>query len=150
MYTVVYQCKNDCWFITTIDTFCELVCTPITNEWLTIHPIVNLHDSEKHDTAVKAKCFAEARTLEYMAVYGVDKVRGGSHSDIRIDYARLSPALTYVNSPSKKHIDEDSFIDVSLELFCRRCGYNGHLAEVCSAEVGLDGHALGEDDFWSS
>lgn len=146
MYTVVYSCKDGCWYITTKVRLCDFAYELPTNEWLELHPIMTIFDSEQHDSSIKAKCSAEALTLEYMAVYGTDKVRGGSYTDIKIDYARLAPALLYVKSTlqEEKH-EDDSFIDVSSELFCRRCGYIGHLVESCVAEVGLDGCLL-EDD----
>lgn len=145
MNTIVYKCANGCWFITAANTDADQTLHENDSiAWITIHPVVEAFHTEWHDTHLKAKCAAEAKTLEYMIRYGVDKVRGGSFTDVRVDMSRLAPALRYV-SLSECQDTEDDFVDV--ELFCRRCGYEGHLADTCDAEVGIDGRVLDEEEW---
>uniref|UniRef100_A0A6C0BCJ5 CCHC-type domain-containing protein n=1 Tax=viral metagenome TaxID=1070528 RepID=A0A6C0BCJ5_9ZZZZ len=66
-------------------------------------------------------------TKEYMAKYGLDRVRGGVYVAMELDVAQRD-SLTRELWGAKDH--------------CIRCGYPGHFFQACKAKVASNGRRL--------
>ena len=84
----------------------DTISPPITS-WLMRYPPVSMRQAT-------GSADADALTLELMAIYGTDCVRGGSYTDEHLTIAQL---LTI----------ESCLYDRS----CTQCGQPGHYAAVC-------------------
>lgn len=92
----------------------------------------------------------------YMDKYGIDKVRGGSFSSIKLDDADISVLIKMSDNANNKcfacggddhfakdcpHLIEEEEISLSSPLtnLCRRCGRNNHTVDNCYAKKDIDG-----------
>jgi len=82
--------------------------------WTSLHtPICLAH------TLCNVSPFEEDKvTKEYMAKYGIEKVRGGSYSNIHLNSSQTTQILNEIKTASD---------------MCYKCGKTGHYANVCSA-----------------
>jgi len=72
-----------------------------------------------------ASQFDEDRYVkEYMAKYGIDKVRGGSYANIDLDEVQVIALERELRGAKNA---------------CNRCGRNGHFASNCYARTDVDG-----------
>ena len=80
---------------------------------------------------VNASPFAEDQiTKEYMSKYGIEKVRGGSYSNIELDDFQVQVLEREIRGATDK---------------CIRCGRSGHFINNCYARTDVDGNSLDEE-----
>ena len=92
------------------------------SRWTQIHPMVKLVESFQGDV------FDEDKYVKiYMMKYGIDQVRGGSYSQVKLDDDARA-AVT-----KELHGTSDS---------CFRCGRDNHFVQQCYAKHHVDGTAL--------
>ena len=85
-----------------------------------------------HKTIENASAFDEDRYVkEYMAKYGIEKVRGGSYSTIDLDELQMY-ALNMEMRGAKD--------------LCSRCGNKGHFIKDCYTKKDVSGNMLDESD----
>jgi predicted GIY-YIG superfamily endonuclease len=76
--------------------------------------------------------FEEDRyTKEYMAKYGIDKVRGGSYVEKRLDEDQVYSLQKEIRMAADK---------------CTVCGRAGHFAASCYAKTDVDGNELEDEE----
>ena len=61
----------------------------------------------------------DKKTKQYMDKYGIENVRGGAYSQIKLDEASLAALKREMNGANDK---------------CNKCGNSGHFAKYCKAE----------------
>jgi predicted GIY-YIG superfamily endonuclease len=124
--------------------------------WTQLHPVEQIELTVPGNEAVET-----AKTLEYMARYGVDKVRGGPWVQTELqnpplDLLRTNSQRCYgcgqdghmVNQCPRKFTNQYS-APVQQQIyqddddFCVRCGRDGHDIEDCYTKVTIDGEYLG-------
>lgn len=97
---------------------------------------------------------------KYMRTYGIDKVRGGSYSNIHLSQSQIDALLRELsnaddrcfNCKQKGHFVNNcpNSIDSNLEstpscMVCTRCGRMNHLRILCSYSTDIDGNFLDSD-----
>jgi len=70
-------------------------------------------------------------TKEYMSKYGIDKVRGGSYSNIELDELQILALNMEIRGATDK---------------CTRCGRSSHFINNCYARTDVDGNSLDEEE----
>ena len=89
-------------------------------EWTKLHPVLDTHALRHHATNMDE----DACVISLMAEHGIDKVRGGSYSNIKLSAAQrksLESQLAHTNDQ------------------CARCGRKGHFIASCYAQTHHDG-----------
>jgi predicted GIY-YIG superfamily endonuclease len=91
--------------------------------WTKMYKPVSIEKTIKH-----ASPFEEDKvTKEYMAKYGIDKVRGGSYVDVEL---------------SEFHRDAINMEIWGAKDLCKQCGRKGHFAKDCYAKTDTDGKKI--------
>ena len=97
----------------------------------------------------------DKQVKEYMAKYGIDKVRGGAYSSLYLSAEQMNTiereirgAKDLCSSCGKAgHFARDcSKPKTNSGHVCYRCGRTGHYANVCYAKTDIDGELLDSDD----
>ena len=79
-----------------------------------------------------ASSFDEDRYVkEYMSIYGIDNVRGGTYVNIDLDNIQRECLQKELWGASNK---------------CTRCGRNNHFISNCYATTTVDGNTINDDD----
>lgn len=90
--------------------------------------------------------FDEDKTLiTLMATHGIENVRGGSFSQIKLSQKQQDMLKTMINSGKDncfKCGKSGHFAKDCKNLTCKRCGRDNHLEKDCYAKKGLDGKPL--------
>ena len=73
----------------------------------------------------------ESKTMEYMSKYGIDKVRGGSYSQVNLSKVQVDTLTSQFRSANDQ---------------CMRCGRTGHFIKDCYAKTDSRGNRLDEDE----
>jgi len=141
MKIYILKLKDECWYIgKTNNPSNERILQHLKNEgseWTKLHPVI---DVEK----IIENCdeFDEDKYVKmYMALYGIDKVRGGNYSfniiDVKtkvfiereINHAR---SICFICNRSG-HLSSDCYIrKKSIKVsFCKNCGQYGHHMYDC-------------------
>lgn len=76
-------------------------------------------------------------TLKYMLKYGIDNVRGGSYSQVKMSPRQTADIIRKLrgatnacfNCGSLQHFERDC--KAKKEIICWECGETGHMANVC-------------------
>jgi predicted GIY-YIG superfamily endonuclease len=83
-------------------------------------------------TIPNASVFEEDKiTKEYMAKYGIDKVRGGSYVETEL---------------SQFHLDALNMEIWAAKDLCTRCGRSGHFVRECYAKTDASGNQIEEEE----
>ncbi len=132
MSTTIYilRLAGGNWYVGKTDNFQKRMEEHVRgggSAWTSIHKVI------KVDKVVEnASPFDEDRYVkEYMAKYGIDKVRGGSYVEIELDESQID-ALTKEIWAAKD--------------LCTRCGRAGHFVKDCYAKSTVDGNGIEYDD----
>jgi len=100
----------------------------------------------------------EKYVIKYMAIYGIDNVRGGSYSNLtltRDQYLQVKKSIA--NAENKCFICDSKghFAQNCVQIICYRCGRCGHKASDCYAKshilnANLNGcYRCGRQDHWA-
>jgi len=73
----------------------------------------------------------ESKTMEYMSKYGIDKVRGGSYSQVNLSKDQVDTLTAQFRSANDQ---------------CMRCGRTGHFIKDCYAKTDSRGNRLDDED----
>lgn len=98
---------------------------------------------------------------EYMAKYGIDRVRGGSYVSETLDNVQVEAIERELRGASDcctkcgyhGHFAKDCYAKktwTSNNSGCVRCGRQGHTERNCYARSTVDGESLDSEDEWES
>jgi hypothetical protein len=86
--------------------------------------------------------------LKYMHLYGIDNVRGGAYSQLKLSEESINSInarLIGVSDTCFKCGKKGHFIG-NCKPYCERCGRNSHTADKCYAKSRLDGSIIKADE----
>lgn len=88
-------------------------------------------------------------TKKYMMLYGIQKVRGGSYSQVNLPEYKikcLQDEFSSVNDSCFKCNKSGHFVNECKEKravkWCERCGRTSHSLEKCFAKLNVDGNTI--------
>jgi len=125
----VLQLQDDCFYIgktKDLDRRVEEHKRGEGSAWTKLHPVVKLKETFNGDS------YSEDRLVKnYMQIYGIDKVRGGSYSQIELS----SETITFLIREIRGATD-----------CCFRCGRSNHFIKNCYAKTDVNGNSLLKED----
>jgi predicted GIY-YIG superfamily endonuclease len=93
-------------------------------------------------------------TKEYMAIYGIENVRGGSYTSVKLSAAEYDILLKEIWSAHDKcilcgqlgHFANKCFLTIPrltpIKITCYKCGKNGHYSYNCYSLYNIDGEYI--------
>ena len=157
----ILQLQDDCYYIGKSDNVNDRIQQHIDGQgsvWTKLHKVVKIEniinniDNFDEDKYVK----------RYMQQYGIDKVRGGSYSQIELDSNTLTILQKEIDSASNScfkcgkygHFANNCRVAVAtvnpapaaIGTICDRCGRNSHNTSDCYATKTLVGQVIDTTD----
>lgn len=86
-------------------------------------------------------------TLEYMNKYGIDKVRGGTYSQVKLSDEKIKFIKERLDSANNKcfRCGGNHFIKDCDKKYCERCKRNNHNKNDCYAKTDKDGKEISDN-----
>lgn len=158
MSTSIYilKCRDSCWYIGKSDNPMRRYQEHLEGRaaaWTRLHRPIQVER-----IITRASPFDEDRyTKEYMAIYGIENVRGGSYSNINLNSLQLSSLYHELMTThelcfycgeeghfanSCGNITEEVSTDEENNDACYRCGRLGHYKSDCYARTDVLGRFL--------
>jgi hypothetical protein len=145
--------EEEKWFFTVVPLKCSkfflafrreqgLECL-FDNEWCALYGLDIEQDvvSETCDGKSQAFWTCYQKFVEYVEMYGIDRVRADVFPDVLLSPAALSHIFGLLNF---------KVVCNFYQVTCARCLKVGHSAEVCFAESSKDGEIIDQEFFTSS
>jgi predicted GIY-YIG superfamily endonuclease len=95
--------------------------------WTKIHSPIQIVETRES----KSQFDEDVVTKEYMSLYGIDNVRGGTYCQVELEFE----VVRFLRR--ELYNAKDS---------CSRCGRTGHFVKDCYASRNIDGEAIDEED----
>jgi hypothetical protein len=116
----VVALRDDCWYLGRTSRLerrmAELAANATRNAWLVAHPVLPTIRQPFEYWPCTDATMEDAKTVEWMHRYGIDRVRGGSFVKRDLDEAQRRVLLTMMASAGN---------------MCFRCGSKSHYAAAC-------------------
>lgn len=121
--------------------------------WTKMYKMVDVEEVYKGDVFDEEKY-----VIKYMAIYGIDNVRGGSYSNLVLTYDQQLQIKKSIATAENKCFACSSaahFTSNCKEIICYRCGRTGHKSTNCYAKSHLLNGSLngcyrcGRPDHWA-
>lgn len=84
----------------------------------------------------------DALVLELMSKCGIDNVRGGSYSQVKLDFDTTLDIKKKINHATGACLKCGSLLHYVKDCKCDRCGRNNHITDNCYAKTHIDGTIL--------
>jgi predicted GIY-YIG superfamily endonuclease len=114
--------------------------------WTNKYPPISV-DSVYRD---KSNLEEDLKVKELMSIYGIDKVRGGSYSNVTLipdQIKMLERELNHgkgscLDCGSPDHWVKDCPKEIPIKVLCLRCGWDNHNEDKCRAKINMYGDIL--------
>jgi hypothetical protein len=128
IYIYILKCRNNKYYVGKtenpsfrLDDHFSGAGSEFTKLYKPIKRLELIEDCDKYDE--------DKYVLKYMEKYGIDNVRGGSYSNLRLEASQ---------------IESISHQMISANDLCNRCLRSGHFEKDCYAKTDIDGKYIGD------